>query len=270
MNHRLPFLLPVAALGLVLLNACHGGFGPAQPPTPTPSQVTTPVVIQGHGSLPAMTLDEVITESALIVIGRLAHIYPSRWNTDDGKMPTAPWIKDVLDAIGDGYDIFTEVDILVSEVLKGEVKKETVRICILGGEVEGVRLTLEGSPSIVGAVQNSPAKDYPTIDFDHTYLFFLHRPEGMRFCLRNTQVEIFGLTGALQGMMTISDDGRQAYSIRWGEFSLEELRSYILARAFWTPVPTPTFSPARFLLVFRQNQQNRHMWRLAGSIHHHI
>ncbi len=171
MNHRPFLLLLVTVLSLaLLLNACQGAWYREQAVSPTPTLVTTPVVIQGHASLPAMTLDEVITESALIVIGKLAHVYPSRWNTDDGKMPTAPWIQDVLDAMGDGYDIFTEVDILVSEVLKGEVREGTVRICILGGEVEGVRSSLEGYPSIVGAVQNSPAQDYPTLDFDHTYI----------------------------------------------------------------------------------------------------
>jgi hypothetical protein len=226
-------------------SACGRSKGQEAPAGEETTSTEEQVTIRVDASIERKTLDELIAESTLIVIGELETVYPSRWSTADGKFPTDAWIEDVMDAMRD-YTIYTEVDILVTRVLKGELAGKTVRVRTFGGQVGQVRLVIEGYPSVVGQVRVRPdIERYPSFEFGRTFLLFLHPDAGLG-C--DVGAEHLTLRGAIQGMFTISDG--KAISIR-DEFPLDELLARIQEGALWTPAPTATFSPDYLITKLR-------------------
>ncbi len=106
---------------------------PEPAPTPTPAPTQTPkttkvtpepggkVILGPSASFPAMTLDELITHSDAIIIGKVADILPARKGEDPrGIMPE---------------NIYQDVIVQTERYLYGEPESEFVAIRVLGGKV---------------------------------------------------------------------------------------------------------------------------------------
>jgi len=125
-------LLFAALLMTIGLVACNGGEAtPTPTPTPAPTQTpkTTKVTPEPGGkgilgpsaSFPAMTLDELITHSDAIIIGKVADILPARKGKDPrGMMPEI---------------IYQDVIVQTERYLYGTPESEFVAIRVLGGKV---------------------------------------------------------------------------------------------------------------------------------------
>jgi Matrixin. len=88
----------------------------------------------------SLTDDEMITESDLIVKGRVKEISASQWDTPDGKAPSS---ENMLE-----YNLFHDVIVEVDEVYKGELTGRTQEITVRhpGGTLDNVRLTIDNIP----------------------------------------------------------------------------------------------------------------------------
>jgi hypothetical protein len=82
-------------------------------------------------SLPPMTADELLGQAPVIVRGRVGE---SRSQTYKGR--------------AQGEDIFTLTDVLVSEVLKGEFKGQTLRLRQFGGSDGGRTIFVPGTAEL--------------------------------------------------------------------------------------------------------------------------
>jgi len=163
-----------------------------------------PITIEGFASIAEVSLDGLISEADLIVIGKVDSNIPSRWNTADGKRPKSVTATN----ISSKYTIFTDQLFLPSRIIKGEDKdKAVLRIRHFGGQVEQDVMTISGE---------APLED------DQSYLLFLVADT------LGTTAEIdqghYIVLGAIQGVYKI--DGDKAISFR-DEWLLEELVTYI-------------------------------------------
>jgi Matrixin. len=82
-----------------------------------------------------LTDDEMITESDLIVKGRVKEISAARWTTSDGKAPKSESMMD--------YSLFHDVIVEVDEIYKGELTGRTQEITVRqpGGALGNARQT---------------------------------------------------------------------------------------------------------------------------------
>ncbi len=101
--------------------------------------VVEPITIISNPSYVRMSLDEIIYESDLIVIGNVNTIYASRWNTPDGKRPGG----DSSQRFMPGDVIFTDMDFSITQLIKGDAQQKTARIRTLGGVVDEVQMTAD-------------------------------------------------------------------------------------------------------------------------------
>ena len=126
-------LLFAALLMTIGLVACNGGGEATPAPTTAPAPTQTPKTTKetpepgGKGilgpsaSFPAMTLDELITHSDAIIIGKVADILPARKGKDPrGMMPEI---------------IYQDVIVQTERYLYGEPESEFVAIRVLGGKI---------------------------------------------------------------------------------------------------------------------------------------
>jgi hypothetical protein len=185
-------------------------------------------IINAEASLVAKTVDDLIAESTLIVTGQLEAIYPSRWGTESGTLPPGIAARDALPMYS--IAIYTEVDIQVTEVLKGRLEGDAVLVRTFGGQVDQVRMSIEG---------------YPWFEFGRTYLLFLRPGSGPWHDVGDAH---YSVHGANQGLFVISDG--KVSSVR-DEFALGELLDRIHKGALWTAAPTPTYSADHLLVVLR-------------------
>jgi len=130
--HRKLMLLFATLLMTISLAACNGGEAtpaPTTAPAPTQTPKTTKVTPEPGGkgilgpsaSFPAMTLDELITHSDTIIIGKVADILPARKGKDPrGMMPEI---------------IYQDVIVQTERYLYGEPESGLVAIRVLGGKV---------------------------------------------------------------------------------------------------------------------------------------
>lgn len=177
-----------------------------------------PITIVYHASYERLLIDELITESDLIVIGNLKTIHAGRWNTSDGKRPEG----DLAQGIKPGNHIFTDMDFDVAQLLKGDTQQKNVRIRSLGGIVEGDRMVAD--------------KIIP--DMDKTYLLFLDL--GRAGSTNNIVTGHYWITGGgFQGMYEIVGD--KAIS-KVDEWDINELIAYI-QKSLSTEVPSSTLTP---------------------------
>jgi hypothetical protein len=171
-----------------------------------------PITIKGFGSIEEVSLDGLISESDLIVIGKVNLNLPSRWNTADGKLPESVTTRN----ISSKYTIFTDQLFLPNRIIKGDNQdKSLVRIRQFGGQVEQDVMTISSEASL---------------DVDQGYLLFLVVDTS------GTTAEIdqghYIVLGAIQGVYKI--DGDKAISYR-DEWLLEELIAYIQNSLSQTP-----------------------------------
>jgi hypothetical protein len=171
-----------------------------------------PITIEGFASISEVSLDGLISESDLIVVGKVDSDIPSRWNTADGKRPDSVTTIN----ISSKYTIFTDQLFLPSTVIKGDDKdKGLVRIRHFGGQVEQDIMTISSKAPL---------------EVDQSYLLFLVVDT------LGTTAEIdqghYIVLGAIQGVYKL--DGDKAISYR-DEWLLEELIAYIQNSLSQTP-----------------------------------
>jgi hypothetical protein len=144
------------------------------------------------------SLDDLIGEAEMIVIGKVDNVLPSRWSTPNGKRPSDDEIPD--------YTIYTDVVFQISQSLKGERNKPSLYIRTFGGQVGQDQMTV------------SLETQYK---INQTYLLFLSLDQ-----LGSTsQVgSAHYLTSGPQGVYEII--GGKVISLR-DEWPLEELIAYI-------------------------------------------
>jgi hypothetical protein len=169
-----------------------------------------PITIEGFASIAEVSLDGLISETDLIVIGKVDSNIPSRWNTADGKLP-----KSVIAAnISSKYTIFTDQLFPPNRIIKGG-HTGLIRIRHFGGQVDEDIMTISAEVSL---------------DVDQSYLLFLIEDT------LGTTAEInqghYIVLGAIQGVYKI--DGDKAISYR-DEWLLEELIAYIQNSLSQTP-----------------------------------
>ncbi len=182
-----------------------------------------PIIITSNASYIEMSLDTLIAEADLIVTGSVDTIHPSRWNTLDGKLPKGTTVNTITpDKV-----IFTDANLSVDQILKGQSNQRTVRIRSLGGVVEQDQMIVSG---------------VAPLEMGNTYLLFLGRDTGSTAAIDPGH---YFVRGGLQGLYEVF--GGKAISLR-EEWQLEELIAYIqnsLAQPIptQTPISTETVSP---------------------------
>ena len=159
-----------------------------------------PIIITAYSSYESMSLDTLITDADLIVVGTADVAYPSRWNTPNGKLPRGTTVYSITpDKI-----IFTDINFNVNQVVKGEKKQNIVRIRSLGGVVE----------------QDQMIADDAILEFGKNYLLFLSQDTRLTEDIDPIHYWTFGY----QGVYEISDG--KAISVK-DEWVLENLIAYI-------------------------------------------
>ena len=141
--HRKLMLLFAALLMTIGLVACNGGEAtpaPTTAPAPTQTPKTTKVTPEPGGkgimgasaSFPAMTLDELITHSDAIIIGKVADILPARKGKDPRGM-----IPEI---------IYQDVIVQTERYLYGEPESEFIAIRVLGGKIGDTYFISDADP----------------------------------------------------------------------------------------------------------------------------
>jgi hypothetical protein len=162
-----------------------------------------PITINSHPSYIRLSIDELIRESDLIVIGNVNNVLPSRWNTPNGKRPEG----NPAQAITPDMVIFTDMNFRITRFIKGEAKQGIARIRTLGGVVNDDRMIADDS--------------IPKTD--KTYLLFLDLDTlGSTAQIDPGHYWITG--GGFQGLYEIVDDRAISTMDEW---ALEDLISYI-------------------------------------------
>ena len=172
-----------------------------------------PITITSNPSYPEMSLDTLIAEADLIVIGTPDTIYPSRWNTVGGKLPDGITVRTITpDRV-----IFTDANFRVDQVIKGSTNEGMLRIRSLGGIVGQDQM-------IVSGVAN--------LETGKEYLLFL----GKDIVGSTTNIEPghYFVRGGLQGLYQVSDSKAKSVKDEW---QLEELITYIQNLPTETPTP---------------------------------
>jgi hypothetical protein len=178
-----------------------------------------PIIIISNASYIGMTLDDLITEADLIVVGNPDTISPSRWNTSDGKLPREVTVH----TITPDMVIFTDVNFKVDQIIKGKSEKNIIRIRSLGGSVGEDQMVVSGVASL---------------EIGKTYLLFLGQDIGPT---ANIDPGYYLVRGGLQGLYEVFDG--KAISIT-NEWQIDELIAYIqksLLNETSSPMPSPTF-----------------------------
>jgi hypothetical protein len=161
-----------------------------------------PIIITSNASYPEMSLDTLINESDLIVIGVVDKVHSSRWNTLDGKLPVGLTIHTITpDKV-----IFTDINFKADQVLKGQGNQKAVRIRTLGGTVENDQMIVNGTASF---------------ELGNTYLLFLGLDTGATADINPGH---YFVRGGLQGLYKVFNG--KATNLK-DEWFLEDLIAYI-------------------------------------------
>jgi hypothetical protein len=158
-----------------------------------------PITLKGYSSYIVMSIDDLISNSDLIVIGNLSRVHTSRWNSPNGKRPAQ--------GIHAGDLIFTDRDFSITQLIKGKTQQENVRIRSIGGTIDG----------------DSEVTDNVTPEMNKTYLLFLNLDTvGSTANIVPGHYWITG--GGFQGLYEIIGDKAISASDEW---KLDELIAYI-------------------------------------------
>lgn len=148
------------------------------------------------------SLDNLIDEADLIVIGQVDTILPSRWSTFSGKRPNDNQISD--------YTIYTDVIFQTSQLIKGERNTSSIYIRTFGGQVGQDQMTV------------SLETQY---QINKTYLLFLSLAR-----LESTSDighKHYLTSGGPQGVYEIIDEKAMSFQDEW---ILDELIKYVQNR----------------------------------------
>lgn len=176
-----------------------------------------PLVSLGSNALLIeFSIDDMIKEADLIVIGEVKTTLPSRWNGPNGNDPKNASPEEISRARG----LFTDSLISINQILKGDVVQPVVRVRSFIGETDKVRWVNESEPSYV---------------IKRTYLLFLAKDTG---ATAKIDAGDYVAVGAYQGVYEIVNE--KAVS-RDDEWILEELIAYI-EKSLSGEVPSPTLT----------------------------
>ncbi len=178
-----------------------------------------PVIIKVSASLEAKTIDDLIEEAELIVIGNIKTILPSRWKSPNGNVSQNLTVDEIFQS---NLSIFTDTLISIEKILKGENGEQIGRVRSFIGKIDKYQF--------VNSVE-------PYYEKGQDYLLFLHKDVGP------TQIVDPGdyiAVNAIYGVYKIIDD--KAIS-KGDEWVLEELKAYI-QKSLSAENPSPALSPA--------------------------
>lgn len=96
------------------------------------------------GSMEFLSIEELTSQSDIIITGTVTGAYPSRWNTPDGQRPDKS--DDELD-IGVEDMIYTEFGVHVNKYLKNPLDTGDLQITVAGGTVGNDFIWVEDNPS---------------------------------------------------------------------------------------------------------------------------
>ena len=131
-------------------------------------------------SMEALSIDDLVSQSDIIIIGTVTGAYPSRWNTRGGQKPDKS--NDELD-IGTEDMIYTDIGVHVNKYLKDPLDTGDLQITIEGGTV--------GNDSIW-------VEDNPSFEYGENILLFFKWNMG--------EDPAFTVTGGYQGKFTMIND----------------------------------------------------------------
>ncbi|ETA67827.1 hypothetical protein MettiDRAFT_1262 [Methanolobus tindarius DSM 2278] len=95
-------------------------------------------------SMEALSIEDLVSQSDIIIAGTVTGAYPSRWNTADGQRPDKS--NDELN-IGTEDMIYTDIGVHVNKYLKNPLDTGDLQITIDGGTVGNDSIWVEDSPS---------------------------------------------------------------------------------------------------------------------------
>ena len=107
---------------------------------------------------PSFTQEELMSNSALVVSGKIISISESRWTTSDGQKPAGVSVTEEFDEngeavvsfnvnLGNNY-IYTDMDLQVDTIYKGELNSENITVRLSSGSVGILRMSNEGGLNI--------------------------------------------------------------------------------------------------------------------------
>lgn len=177
-----------------------------------------PIIITSYGSYQEMSLDDLIVDSNLIVIGQLISVRPSHWNTVDGKLP-----KEItIDTITPDKVILTDFNFKIDQTIKGDFNQKVVLIRTLGGVVGNDQM-----------IYNSVLKEIKTENYYLLFLFQDKRP------LDHFDEAHYWVNGGYQGLYEIIDGRAISKVDKW---DIDELIAYI-QKSLSAESPSPVLSP---------------------------
>jgi hypothetical protein len=177
-----------------------------------------PIIIKGFASIEEVSLDGLISESDLIVIGKVNSNIPSRWNTADGKLPESVTANN----ISSKYMVITDQMFMPNRIIKGN-SDSLIRIRHFGGQVDKDIVSISGEARL---------------ELNQSYLLFLFKDT--LGSTANINQDHYIVLGSIQGVYKI--DNGKAISNR-DEWLLEDLIAYI-EKSLSGETPLATESPA--------------------------
>ena len=179
----------------------------------TRTEKKEPVVLQTSASLVEMSLEDLIVDSELIVIGKITTTFPSYWIRQNEKDVQEATLEELVAAEG----LFTDSSLEIAQIIKGTPEDTTIRLRTFIGKTAEIQ------------VYNSSEPEYQE---GQTYLLFLEKDTGP------TQIVEPGdyiANGAIQGVCEIIDS--KAVSCCGEEWEINELIAHIrqTLRSFFGP-----------------------------------
>lgn len=110
-----------------------------------------PIVITTYASVPYRTIDQLINEAELIIVGNAKETLPSKWKTQSGEIPQDLTKQEIVDA---NLSIITDTQFIVNNVIKGDYQNKTIRIRSFFGEIDQYRFENTSQPKY------EPGKEY--------------------------------------------------------------------------------------------------------------
>ena len=170
----------------------------------TRTEKKEPVVLQTSASLVEMSLEDLIVDSELIVIGKITTTFPSYWMRQNEKNVQDATLDEIL--ADDGW-LFTDSILAITDVIKGVPEDSIIRVRTFIGKTAEIQ------------VYNSSEPEYQE---GQVYLLFLEKDTGP------TQIVEPGdyiANGAIQGVCEIIDS--KAVSCCGEEWEINELIAHI-------------------------------------------
>jgi hypothetical protein len=162
-----------------------------------------PITITSYVSVARMSLDDLISQADLIVIGEFTSFRPGRWSTPNGELPESATLESVS---RQHLVIFTDVDFHADQFLKADRNSPILRVRIFGGQA--------GQDSMIISSE-------PTITAGKTYLLFLYQDTGSTASIDPGD---FLILGGIQGTYEIMGNEAISADDKW---VLEDLVIYI-------------------------------------------